>query len=84
MSNPVPRFRRRNGNGKIQTVKGEAWRFFRTREKILLGLDGLDSRNGYKTEIVFGGEICYTWVSKLTNKSELVRTGVYDELDNMA
>ena len=45
---------------KIKTVKGEAWRFFRTREKILLGLDGLDRRNGDRTGIVCGGEMCYT------------------------
>jgi len=32
---------------KIQTVKGEGWRFF-AKQKILLGLDGLDRRNGVK------------------------------------
>ena len=33
-------------------------------------LDGLDSQNGYRTLIVSGGKMCYTWVSKLTGKSE--------------
>ena len=33
---------------KIQTVKGKGWRFF-AEQKILLGLDGLDSRNGDRT-----------------------------------
>ena len=37
---------------KIKTVKGEAWRFFRTREKILLGLDGLDRRNGHDRRLL--------------------------------
>ena len=44
---------------KIQTVKGAEWRFF-AEQKILLGLDGLDSRNGYRTRIVFSGGMCYT------------------------
>ncbi len=52
--------------------------------KILLGLDGLDSRNGHRMGIVFIEEMCYTWVSKLTDKSGLVRTGVYERHDNMA
>ena len=52
---------------KIQTVKGAEWRFF-AKQKILLGLDGLDSRNGRRTGIACGGEMCYTWVSKLTDK----------------
>ena len=40
---------------------------FFAKQKILLGLDGLDSRNGHRTGIVFSGEICYTWVSKFTS-----------------
>ena len=44
----------------------------------------VDRRNGDRTGIVFIGDMCYTWVSKQTNKLELVRTGVYDEHDNMA
>ena len=44
---------------KIQTVKGKGWRFF-AEQKILLGLDGLDRRNGDRTGIVCGGEMCYT------------------------
>ena len=62
---------------------GAERRFF-AKQKILLGLDGLDRRNGDRTGIVFIGDMCYTWVSKQTNKLELVRTGVYDEHDNMA
>ncbi len=54
---------------KIQTVKGKSG-FFRTREKYYSALDGLDSRNGYRTGIVFSGEMCYTRVSKLTDKSD--------------
>ena len=68
MSNPVPRFRRRNGNGKNPDSQGVR----------------VDRRNGDRTGIVFIGDMCYTWVSKQTNKLELVRTGVYDEHDNMA
>ena len=37
---------------KIQTVKGEGWRFF-AKQKILLGLDGLDRRNGVKCRLFF-------------------------------
>ena len=66
--NPVPRFRRRNGNGKNPDSQGVR----------------VDRRNGDRTGIVFIGDMCYTWVSKQTNKLELVRTGVYDEHDNMA
>ena len=32
------------------------------------GLDRLDSRNGYRTGIVFSGKMCYTWFNKLTKK----------------
>ncbi len=47
---------------KIQTVKGLRVEIFRALcEKILLGLDGLDSRNGHKTGIVSNGEICYNF-----------------------
>ncbi len=44
---------------KIQTVKGSRVEIF-SHEKILLALDGLDSRNGDIAGIVFGGEMCYT------------------------
>jgi hypothetical protein len=57
---------------KIQTVKGGEWRFF-AEQKILLGLDGLDSRNGDRTGIVFSGEMCYTWVNKPTDKFLFIR-----------
>lgn len=39
--------------------------------KILLGLDGLDRRNGHRTGIVFSREICYTWYNTLTDKLKL-------------
>ena len=55
---------------KIQTVKGKGWRFF-AKQKILLGLDGLDSRNGHRTGIVFGRKMCYTWVSRLTVENQI-------------
>jgi len=43
---------------KIQTVKGEGWRFF-AKQKILLGLDGLDSRNGNKLLFLMGYGIVF-------------------------
>ena len=53
---------------KIQTVKGLRVEIFCALcEKNYSSLDRLDSRNGYRTGIVFSGEICYTWVSKLTS-----------------
>jgi len=36
---------------KIQTVKGKGWRFF-AKQKILLGLDGLDRRNGHDRRLL--------------------------------
>ena len=45
---------------KIQTVKGSEWIFRTLCKKILLGLDGLDSRNGDRTGIVCGEKLCYT------------------------
>ena len=46
---------------KIQTVKGFRVEIFRALcEKILLGLDGLDRRNGHRMGIVCGGKMCYT------------------------
>ena len=58
---------------KIQTVKGESGDFLRSK-KYYSALDGLDSRNGDRTGIVFGGEMCYTWVSKKTDKSEFLKS----------
>ena len=71
---------------KIQTVKGLRVEIFFApcAKKYYSSLDSLDRRNGYRTEIVFSREMCYTWVSKLIDKSRLVRTGVHDEYDNMA
>ena len=41
---------------KIQMVKGSEWRFFRVLcEKILLGLDGLDRRNGIERGLLSVG-----------------------------
>ena len=57
---------------KIQTVKGLRVDFFaHFAKKFYSSLDGLDSRNGYRTGIVFSGEICYTWCNTLTDKLEL-------------
>ena len=39
---------------KIQTVKGKGWRFF-AEQKILLGLDGLDRRNGVERGLFSAG-----------------------------
>jgi len=45
--NPVPRFRRRNGTAKIQTVKGLRVEIFRAFcGKYYPALGGLDRRNG--------------------------------------
>ena len=60
---------------KIQTVKGAEWRFF-AKQKILLGLDGLDSRNGDRTGIVFGREMCYTLDKSLLSFSVFLYQGV--------
>lgn len=46
-------------------------RFFRVLcEKILLVPDGLDSRNGYRTLIVFGRKMCCIWYTVELNKKE--------------
>ena len=70
MKNPVPRFRRQNGGGKNPDgQRGKSGNFFASfAEKYYSSLDGLDSRNGHKTLIARGGEMCYTWGSKLTDK----------------
>jgi len=59
--NPVPRFRRRNGNGKNPDGQGfKNGDFFAPHaKKYYSSLDGLDRRNGHKTGIVFGDEMCY-------------------------
>ncbi len=61
LSNPVPRFRRRNGNGKNPDGQGfKSGDFFALfAEKYYSSLDGLDRQNGHKTGIVFGDEMCY-------------------------
>ena len=62
LSNPVPRFRRRNGNGKNPDGQGfKSGDFFAScAKKYYSALDRLDSRNGCRTGIVFSGEMCYT------------------------
>jgi len=59
---PVPRFRRRNGNGKNPDGQGfKSGDFFASCvKKYYSAFDGLDRRNGYRTGIVFSGKICYT------------------------
>ena len=51
LSNPVPRFRRRNGNGKNPDGQGfKSGDFFALfAKKYYSSLDGLDSRNGRRT-----------------------------------
>ena len=49
---------------KIQTVKGKSG-FFRAREKILLGLDCLDSRNGIERGLFSAGRCA---ILRLTNQ----------------
>ena len=53
---------------KIQTVKGKEWRFF-AKQKILLGLDGLDSRNGAERGLL-SARICAILnpTNQLTNR----------------
>jgi len=60
---PVPRFLRRNGNGKNPDGQGfKSGDFFASfAKKYYSSLDGLDSRNGHRTRIAFGGKLCYTW-----------------------
>ena len=41
---------------KIQTVEGKEWRLF-AKQKILLGIDRLDRRNGRRIGVAF-----YDWV----------------------
>ena len=59
--NPVPRFWRRNGNGQNPDGQGfKSGDFFALfAKKYYSSLDGLDRRNGHKTGIVFGDEMCY-------------------------
>ena len=45
---------------KSRRSRGKSGDFFAPAKKYYSSLDGLDSRNGYRTEIVFSGEICYT------------------------
>ena len=55
LSNPVPRFRRRNGNGKNPDGQGfKSGDFFALfAKKYYSSLDGLDSRNGRRTGLLF-------------------------------
>ena len=50
---------------KIQTVKGLRVEIFSQvfAKKYYSALDGLDSRNGYRTGIVFNREMCYTRIN---------------------
>ena len=54
LSNPVPRFRRRNGNGKNPDGQGfKSGDFFASlAKKYYSSLDRLDSRNGVKYSLV--------------------------------
>ena len=47
---------------KSRQSRGQSGDFLRSK-KYYSALDGLDSRNGYITGIVCGGEMCYTWVN---------------------
>ena len=69
LSNPVPRFRRRNGNGKNPDGQGFKGGDFLRSKKYYSPLDRLDSRNGHRTGIVFIGEMCYIGDRKLTDNS---------------
>ncbi len=63
----VPRFRRRNGNGKNPDGQGfQSGDFFApSAKKYYSSLDSLDSRNGHRAGIAFGRKMCYTlFVSK--------------------
>ena len=59
LSNPVPRFRRRNGNGKNPDGQGfKNGDFFAPfAKKYYSSLDGLDSRNGHEMRIAFSGKM---------------------------
>ena len=61
LSNPVPRFRRRNGNGKNPDGQGfKNGDFFAPfAKKYYSSLDDLDSRNGRRTGIVFHNWVWY-------------------------
>ncbi len=61
MSNPVPRFRRRNGNGKNPDSQGfKSGDFFAPcAKKYYSSLDGLDRRNGHRAGIVFRNWVWY-------------------------
>ena len=63
--NPVPRFRRRNGNGKNPDSQGfKSGDFFAPHaKKYYSPFDGLDSRNGDSAKIVFDRKMCYTWIT---------------------
>ncbi len=63
MSNPVPRFRRRNGNGKNPDGQGvKSGDFFaHFAKKYYSSLDGLNSRNGRRIGIVFRNWVWYNF-----------------------
>ena len=62
---------------KIQTANGFRMEFFSIiAKKPPLGLDGLDSRNGYKMWIAFDREICYTLYKSLLFSSAFLYQGV--------
>ena len=63
LSNPVPRFRRRNGNGKNPDGQGfKSGDFFAPfAKKYYSSLDGLDSRNGRRTGIAFRNRLWYNF-----------------------
>lgn len=42
--------------------------------------DSLDRRNGVERGIVFNGEMCYTWINKLTDKLEFVSEVCYGKI----
>ncbi len=68
LKNPVPRFRRRNGNGKNPDGQGfKSGDFFALfAEKYYSSLDGLDSRNGVEWGLFF--VIGYGIISPSTNR----------------
>ncbi len=63
LSNPVPRFRRRNGNGKNPDGQGfKIGDFFaHFAKKYYSSLDGMDSRNGRRTRIAFRYWVWYNF-----------------------
>ncbi len=69
---PVPRFRRRNGNGKNPDGQGfKSGDFFaHFVKKYYSSLDRLDSRNGRRTGIVFRNWVWYNFLQyKLINRN---------------